>query len=44
MKIQVSTFWRAAAPGRPRQGSTKDHTEVWPKEGRSMDSTSGVLS
>jgi hypothetical protein len=37
MNIQMSTPWRAATPGRPKQGPTLT-------EGRSTYSASGALS
>ena len=47
MKSSLSIYMgRAAAPGRPKQGSTPGHEGAasWPSEGRAPYSASGVLS
>ena len=38
--------YRAAAPGRPKQGPTTGYAVApsWPREGRSPDPASGVLT
>ena len=46
MKLVLTHFLRAAAPGRPKQGPTTGHelASSWPGEGRLPYPAIGVLS